>query len=114
MYRKLCEICNKNLVTVNYKRKDKVYYRTKCYNCIKKEKENKTKTSQLLKKSGYVKKLKCDRCGFQSKTTNQTELYYIDGNEHNVNLSNLRTHCLNCDAEIKSNPTKYKNIIADF
>ena len=114
MNKKICEICNENHVTVNYKRNDKVYYRKKCYNCIKKEKESNTKVKQLLKKSGYVKKLKCDRCGFQCKTSKQTEIYYVDGNSHNVNLNNLRTQCLNCNAEITSNPAKYKNIIADF
>lgn len=112
---KTCKTCRKQPVTVNYIRKGKKYYRSQCYYCIKDQKQKKKQPEQLLKRSGYKKKNKCDRCGFNSKTSSQMNIYYNDGNTYNVSMSNLRTYCSNCLIEVKTNPAAGRtDIIADF
>lgn len=115
MSNKICKTCRKQPVTVNYIRKGKKYYRSQCYYCIKESKQRRTEPEKLLKKSGYKKKNTCDRCGFNSKNTFQMSIYYNDGNNYNVAISNLRTYCSNCAIELKTNPTaRQTDIIADF
>ena len=115
MTTKICKTCRKQPVTVNYIRKGKKYYRSQCYYCIKDQKQKKKQPEQLLKRSGYKKKNKCDRCGFNSKTSSQMNIYYNDGNTYNVSMSNLRTYCSNCLIEVKTNPAAGRtDIIVDF
>ena len=115
MTEKMCTVCNKHSVAVNYTRKGKTYYRKICYYCIKDRKQNKNQTSQLLKKSGYKKKTVCDRCGFKSKTPAQIKIHFRDQNPYNVSLSNIRSYCINCTIEIANNPTAdRRDILADY
>ena len=110
-----CKICNKNPVTVNYVRNGKTYYRKICYYCTKEKKQAKHQINQQLKKSGYRKKITCDRCRFVSKTPDQIKIHFRDGNLYNASLNNLRSYCINCIIEVKNNPAADKrSIIADF
>jgi protein-arginine kinase activator protein McsA len=115
MIKKMCQICNKHQVTVNYVRNGKTYYRKICYHCIKQKNKNKDQATQLLKRSGYKKKTVCDRCGFKSKTPEQIRIHFRDQNSYNVSISNLRSYCFNCSIEVVNNPAADKQtIFADY
>lgn len=92
MNRKLCKICNKRPVAINYYKAGKAFYRSKCDHCSK----NRKGERPLWAFHGYKKKNLCDRCGFTSKYTEQFNVYYIDGDLKNNRYSNLKTVCANC------------------
>ena len=98
-YRKICEICGKKPVAVNYKMHGRVYYRTRCDTCIRKKK-NKPASKPRWLLEGYKKKLHCEKCGFKAKYKEQLFVYYVDGNFNNNSTLNLRTICANCQYEI--------------
>jgi len=110
----LCKKCSRYPCETNYYRKGKTYYRKLCKQCITKEKNNSKIEIQLLKKSGYKKKSRCDRCGFVSKIPEQISIYYVDGNRLNAALPNLRSYCLNCVVELKYLPNNHGDLLADF
>lgn len=105
--RPICKNCNKNYVAVNYIRKDKKYFRSICDECGKK-KTKKKPISPLWEKSGYKKKPVCDICGFKSIYQTQMTVFHIDGDLKNINLSNLRTICLNCVEVVKRKEITWK------
>lgn len=92
MIRDLCKKCGKKPVAVNYKKGEKIFYRSKCDSC--------SRASGLgvpnWYKAGYRLQAKCDKCGFTSKHREQFNVYYIDGNPSNCNINNLKTVCANC------------------
>ena len=98
-YRKLCEICGKKPVAVNYKMHGKVYYRSKCDSCCRK-KRNLPAPKPRWMLDGYKKKPHCEKCGFKAKLKQQLFVYHIDGNLTNTNQLNLKTICANCQYEI--------------
>lgn len=111
----VCIKCRKNYCEVNYYRKGKTYYRKQCKQCINQEKQDQKLKNQLLKKSGYKKKTRCDRCGFVSKTPEQISIYYLDGDDLNASIANLRSFCSNCTIELKYKPGKnHGDLLADF
>jgi len=115
MLRKKCETCRRNLAMVNYTLNGRVYYRKNCYQCIKAARLDAESGKTLIKRSGYKKKMVCDRCGFKARLPEQIDIYYKDGNHLNVSPANLRSHCANCMAELKVNPGAGKNdLLADF
>jgi hypothetical protein len=90
--RNLCGQCGVRPVAVNYKKEKRIYYRTTCDHCSK----NRSVGVSLWQRAGYVKKLTCDRCGYQSKYSEQFSVFYIDGNPKNCRYTNLKTVCNNC------------------
>jgi len=90
--RNLCKICGQRPVAINYYKEGKAFYRTKCDHCSKKRLDG----VPNWKKSGYQKKLICEKCGFSSKYSEQFNVYYLDGNTNNTRYSNLKTICANC------------------
>jgi hypothetical protein len=84
--RPVCSKCNKNPRAINYKKADKIYYRSICDSCLViKTKRYKTRWV----KTGYKKKLTCEACKFIPKTANQLVVVnYKD---------NFKTICLNCE-----------------
>ncbi len=100
MTRPMCPVCNKNYCAANYYRKGIRYYRSKCEDCIRKNKNLKV-TEPRWKKLGYKKKLTCDLCGFRRLYDSQLVVFHIDGNLNNNQLINLRTICLNCVETVK-------------
>ena len=110
-----CSECGKVAQpAVNYKRNGKTYYRKVCNECSRAHKVSREKPRQLLKRSGYKIKGTCDRCGFKSKTPQQMKLVYLDSNPSNVSISNLRTYCLNCEAEMRYAPKAKTGLVADY
>jgi hypothetical protein len=98
-YRKICEICGKKPVAINYKMHGKVYYRSRCDTCIRKKKNLPASKPRWLLE-GYKKKPHCEKCGFKAKHKEQLFVYYIDGNLNNNNQLNLKTVCANCQYEV--------------
>ena len=89
--RKLCKKCQINPVAINYRKNNRIYYRSVCDRC--------TRNSDGVPKwylSGYRLKMKCDRCGFASQHKKQFNVFHIDGNLNNCRQTNLRSVCANC------------------
>lgn len=114
MKRPLCSICKGNPAAINYIKGDKVYYRKICASCARKNK--KTKEVAGWARSGYKKKLTCERCNFKAKSANQIFVFYIDANLKNNNWLNLRSVCANCRIELNSNKTTWREspLAADY
>jgi predicted phosphohydrolase len=56
-------------------------------------------------KTGYKKKLLCERCNFKAKTANQIFVFYIDGNDEHVNFfNNLELSYQNMSQQIAQIP----------
>jgi hypothetical protein len=98
-YRKICEICGKKPVAVNYKMHGKTYYRSRCDTCIRKKKSKPAAKPRWLL-DGYKKKPHCEKCGFKAKLKGQLFVYHIDGDLNNTKPLNLKTICANCQFEI--------------
>jgi hypothetical protein len=98
-YRKICEICGKKPVAVNYKMHGKIYYRSRCDTCIRKKKSKQAAKPRWLS-DGYKKKPHCEKCGFKAKLKEQLFVYHIDGDLNNTKPLNLKTICANCQYEI--------------
>jgi len=114
--RSICPICNQRPVAINYRSGDKIHYRKICDSCIRKGKKLKPAPPAWVK-SGYRKKDRCEKCGWQAKYVDrQMAVYHIDGNLRNNNLLNLKTICLNCRVEIAAShlPWREAEIKPDF
>ncbi|MBR18714.1 MAG: hypothetical protein CMA64_00960 [Euryarchaeota archaeon] len=94
--RPLCSKCKQRPSAFNYKRKGKIYYRSKCDQCIKEGLGLKTGFKSSWEKAGYRKKSICEKCAFKSKHPAQMDVYHIDGNLKNASWNNLKTICANC------------------
>jgi len=114
MERPLCSTCRGNLAAVNYKVGDKTYYRKICAACSRKVRH--TKEMPGWTKTGYKKKLLCERCNFKAKTPQQIFVYYIDGNLKNNTWTNLRCVCANCRIELNQGKTTWREspLVADY
>ena len=114
MYRPLCVQCQGNPAAINYKIGSKIYYRKICASCSRKGRR--VKEMPGWTKTGYKKKLICERCNFKAKTSNQIFVFYIDGNLKNNNWINLRSVCANCRIELNSNKTTWREspLVADY
>jgi hypothetical protein len=99
--RPICVKCNKNFRAINYKKADKIYYRSLCDACLVVN----TKRSKLKWiKKGYKKKLMCEACKFIPKSPNQlTVINFKD---------NFKTICLNCECIISDQI--FSNVTPDF
>jgi hypothetical protein len=86
--RKLCIKCGIKPQAINYKKEDRIYYRSLCDSClviqIKKKKPR-------WQKEGYNKLFKCEACEFVPKFSEQLTVH-DDG-------TSFKTVCLNCDKE---------------
>lgn len=99
MDRPICPACQQRFCAVNYYSATGVHYRSRCEQCIKRNRKVKVPVPRWQSK-GYKKKFMCDRCGFRAKYSAQLLVYYIDGNLNNNNIRNLKTICQNCVVEI--------------
>jgi hypothetical protein len=107
LLRPICKHCNKNYCAVNYIRAGVTHYRSSCDECGRKNKKEKPRKAHWTK-SGYKKKATCDLCGFKSLFTSQLTVFHIDGNLENIQLTNLRTVCLNCVEVVKKKEVNWK------
>jgi hypothetical protein len=90
--RDLCKKCQRRPVAINYKKEERIYYRSMCDHCSK----NFRKTRPTWLSSGYKKKTACDRCGFKGEDLDQFDVFHIDGDLNNCKYANLKTVCANC------------------
>jgi hypothetical protein len=97
--RPLCKVCGKNFSAINGYHNNKVYYRTKCNVCIRKQKKLPAAVPRW-KTAGYKKKATCDKCGFKSRYSGQLVVHHVDGDLNNCTLRNLKTICLNCTIDV--------------
>ena len=114
--RDVCKECNINAQAVNYKDSEGiVHYRKLCSSCLRKGKKLKPLPPPWAK-SGYKKKPQCEKCGFKFKLTEQSNVFYIEGNLKNNNWVNLKTVCLNCQREVYKSQMGWKAgpIVPDF
>jgi len=101
--RPLCK-CKLRPCAVNYKKGNKVYYRSKCEVCL----YHKSTVSPLWKQAGYTKKDSCEKCGFTSQHTEQFDVFHIDGDLTNCRYSNLKTVCANCQRIMQKEGVRWK------
>ena len=107
MNRPMCPACNQRLCAVNRYRGDKIYYRSRCEQCIRKQRHAKAATPRW-EASGYKKKPACDRCGFRAKYSAQLLVFHVDGNMNNNALRNLKTICQNCVVDVKKSDLPWR------
>lgn len=67
-----------------------------CDACIRKKNKLKVGKKKRWEASGYVKKKRCELCGFKAVVPMQLNVYHVDGNRNNVGIYNLKTICANC------------------
>ena len=110
--RSLCKTCGSRPVAINYRKEDRVFYRSQCDHCARSRSNGKP----LWHQAGYRMKLKCDRCGHASQHKEQFNVYYIDGNPTNCRLTNLKTVCANCQRilHILKLPWRQGDLTPDF
>lgn len=111
--RPLC-LCGQRPAAINYRKNGKTYYRKKCESCNKYGTVG--KGIPLWKLDGYVKKDKCEKCGYSSKHQEQFNVFYIDGNLQNTTPNNLKTICANCQRIMQKIGVRWKqgDLIPDF
>jgi hypothetical protein len=97
--RLLCPICQHRPVAVNYVKEGKKHYRSRCDQCIRKNKKLKPQAPAWFR-FGYRKKECCERCGFNAASGDQLNVFHVDGNLKNNDHNNLKTICLNCTQEV--------------
>ena len=97
--RPMCSACKQRSCAINYHRDDRVYYRNRCEQCIRKKKKIKPQVPKW-QTAGYKKKPTCDHCGFKAKYSAQLWVYHVDGDLHNCDHRNLKTVCMNCTAAL--------------
>jgi hypothetical protein len=101
--RPLCSKCGKHDRAINYKKNDRIYYRSCCESCLN---LNIKRSKSLYVRKGYKKKLTCEACSFIPKHPDQlTVISYKD---------NFRTICLNCDAIVKVTDQLFSGVKADY
>jgi hypothetical protein len=101
--RPICQTCKQRPRAIAYHRYNKIYYRSRCTVCIRRNLKEK-KPVPKWQTAGYKKKNTCDRCGFKATYSAQLLVYHVDSNMNNVEIRNLKTVCQNCVIEVaKSN-----------
>jgi hypothetical protein len=115
MKRAVCPACRRRPVAVNYKSKEKTYYRNRCDQCIRKNKQSADLIPSWVR-SGYKKKDRCEKCNFKSRTLEQMFVWYVDNDYTNNNWANLKTVCANCKIELVQKKLIWEDppIKADF
>jgi hypothetical protein len=110
--RKLCKKCGLRPVAVNYYKKGKAFYRSKCDHCSRGLQIERP----LWKIAGYQKKNQCDRCNFKSPHLETFNVFHIDGNLQNCRFNNLKTVCANCQRILHKEGTTWKqgDLTPDF
>ena len=84
---------------MNYLRAGVTHYRSRCENCIRRERKLPRRRPRW-QAAGYVKSKTCDRCGFRARYSAQLLVYHVDGRLDRVEVKNLKTICKNCEVEI--------------
>ena len=112
--RPLCKNCNKKPCAINYYKKGKPFYRSKCESCVRYSGPG--KGTPRWQQYGYVKKTECEKCGYKSKHAEQFDVYHIDGRLDNCRPTNLKTVCANCQRILSKTGQRWKqgDLVPDF
>ena len=94
--RPMCMECKAKPRAYAYKKKDRIYWRRLCDTCNRKKSQKRIGGITPLQRSGYKKRRKCELCGFKAQDQSQLDVFFVDGNLCNVNETNLKTVCANC------------------
>ena len=94
--RPMCMECKAKPRAYAYKKKDRIYWRRLCDTCNRKKSQKRIGGITPLQRSGYKKRRKCELCGFKAQDQSQLDVFFVDGNLRNVNETNLKTICANC------------------
>ena len=110
--RPLCK-CGRRPAAINYKKRDRVYYRKLCERCLR---NGVNHGIPKWKQKGYKKKDVCEKCGFKSKHPEQFNVFHIDGNLENCRPQNLKTICANCQRILQKEGVVWKqgDLVPDF
>ena len=106
--RPLCTQCKAKPRAYGYRKGTKIYWRRLCDTCNRKKKKLRTGGITPLQRSGYRKKNKCELCGFKAKEPLQLDVFFVDGNKNNVNATNLKTVCANCQRLVSVKQLRWK------
>ena len=94
--RPMCMECKAKPRAYAYKKKDRIYWRRLCDTCNRKKSQKRIGGITPLQRSGYKKRRKCELCGCKAQDQSQLDVFFVDGNLRNVNETNLKTVCANC------------------
>jgi hypothetical protein len=110
--RSLCKTCGERPCAVNYYKEGRTYYRSQCDCCARGSTPGKPRWAQL----GYIKKDRCEKCGYTSKHSDQFNVFHIDGNLDNCRPGNLKTICANCQRILHKEGIKWRqgDLVPDF
>jgi len=110
--RPLCK-CGLRPRAVNYKKKNKTYYRSLCETCMAKGLHS---GIPRWYRAGYRIKNQCDKCGIKSQHSEVFRVFHVDGDLNNCRHRNLKTVCANCVTILSKEGIFWKqgDLIADF
>ena len=111
--RPLCTKCNLRPKAINYKKGDRVYYRSLCEPCLA---HGAYHGIPRWYRSGYRMKNTCDKCGFRSPHKEVFRVFHVDGNLDNCRTNNLKTVCANCAQTLTKDGINWRqgDLIADY
>ena len=112
--RPLCKNCREKPAAINYNKNGRTYYRSMCECCARYRGTG--KGVPRWKQSGYVKKNKCEKCGYASRHAKQFDVYHMDGKLDNCRPSNLKTICANCQRILQDEEARWRqgDLVPDF
>lgn len=110
--RPLCK-CGVRPRAVNYKKKDRTYYRSLCEICMA---HGVYHGIPRWQRAGYKIKNQCEKCGFKSPHQEVFKVFHVDGNLDNCRHSNLKTVCNNCAQILGKSGVSWRqgDLIADY
>jgi hypothetical protein len=110
--RPLCR-CGQRPRAVNYKKNDRVYYRSLCEVCMT---HGLNHGIPRWARAGYKMKNTCDKCGFKSPHKEVFRVFHVDGDLNNCRYSNLKTVCANCAQVLGKDGIVWKqgDLVADY
>lgn len=113
MSRPVCLSCYQRPAAVNYHGKNKVYYRNRCDQCLRRHRPVNDPTPAHVR-SGYRMRDRCELCNFKSRVPDQIRVWYVNGNPKDGNWHNLKSICANCQIELVKKKLAWIDVRPDF
>jgi len=110
--RPLCK-CGQRPRAVNYKKNNKIYYRSLCEICMV---HGVNHGIPRWFRAGYRMKNQCDKCGFKSIHAEVFRVFHVDADLNNCRHSNLKTVCANCVSVLSKDGIIWRqgDLVADY
>jgi hypothetical protein len=110
--RPLCK-CGFRPRAVNYKKGDRIYYRSLCETCMS---HGLSYGIPRWQRAGYKIKSQCDKCGYRCPHSEVFRVFHVDGNLDNCRYINLKTVCANCALTLSKDGVFWKqgDLLADY